>query len=641
MKNVASRVHQLLLSLVLALIPAGALAQANNIIFGPEGSEASIDNPDGTWINMWGPAFVSTTFDPANPPPTGDTQGSVYNQGNWTGDTNGWDDYNMVSPETAWDSTTFDGSKYSSIQFDVKYDTTSTMTPTSAAHLAIGFDTGYAIVTMTNLSFDTASSGLADGNWHHVIVPVTEAAFTGAGKDPTTCDGVAYYQWNPAGTSGTMNFWMANVVLLANTTPAPPPTMSISKAVPALHFVEGSISGQYDRQNIITANGANSSANYSWAGVASAQNPVTYSATISQFAAPDLNYHIYIYQTAGAGSASAPDYNQPTVAMLQITPTANNTEAVAQILWKTNMPDASVTNIALNVTNSLLTGTWGLQFTSDTGGNVIAPGGNTYPFTIDPGVAANLSNPVTVNFGINPSTDSPSIIGEEVLVSQASISGVSPLSANYNTTDNFLGDTVLDTNTWTVNALDPASIWFVATNDVYSVNWTVPDSGYSLVESSSLSNLGQAIGPGLPTASLTPGKRTLVPQSSLSGTAGFFALVQRSAYQLQVLMPGETNAPFTTTGKVGSPTPQSVNSETMVTINMCDQNWNIVSSSDMIHLTSSDGGADLPNDAELVSGTLTEGMFFGTEPANSTVTASDDTNPSILSNTSSSVSVGP
>lgn len=643
MKNVASCVPPLLIAIALALIPAGVFG-ANNIVFGPDGTEASDANSDGTWINMWGPAFTSTTFDPATPPPSGDTQGSVYNQGNWTGDTtaNGYDDYNMVSPGTWFGNVTFDASQYSYIEFDVKYDTTSTMTPTSAAHLNVGFDTGYNFIEMTNLSFDTASSPLADGNWHHIIVPVSVAPFSAKNVSPTAADGVAYYQWNPEGTSGTMNYWMANFQLIASIVPTAPPTLSLSKAVPGLHFVQGSISGQYDRQNIITANGANSSANYSWAGVATAGNPVTYSSTISRFTSPDLNYHIYLYQTSGAGGASAPDYNQPTAVIFQISPTANNTEGIAQIFWKTNTPSMSATNVALDVTNSILTGTWQLQFTSNTGGNVIAPGGNSYPFSLDPGVPANLANPITVNFGINPSTDVNTIIGEEVLVSQVGISGVSPLSVNYNTSDNFLGDAGLDTNTWTVNALDPASIWFVATNDAYSVDWTVPDSYFSLVISSNLTSLGRGISPTLPKDLLAPGARTLVPQGDLPpGNNGFFALVQRLPYQLQVLMPGETNAPYTATGKIGTPIPQSVSSETMVTINMCDANWNIVNSSDTIHLASSDSAADLPTDAALVNGTLTEGLFFGTEPASSTVTASDDNNPSIIANPSSAVSVGP
>ena len=637
MKKIVPQIQLLLSLFALSLIPSVSLA-ADDIIIGPANGESSVSNPDGTWINMWGPAFVSTTFDPANPPPSGNTTGSAYTQGNWTGDTSGMDSYNMISPGTWWGNVVFDGSQYASIEMDIKYDTTSTMTPTSAAHLGIGFDKGYSFVDLQDFSFNTASSSLADGNWHHLSIPINPAT-----PGLSSADGVSYYQWNPGGTSGTMNFWMANVKVIANIVPVPPPAMSITKPSPGLHFVQGSISGQFDRQNIITAGGANSTANYSWAGKATSGNPVTYSVNISQFTAPDLNYHIYLYQTANAGGATAPDYNQPNVVILQISPTANNTRAIGNVFWKTNQPSASSTNVATVFTNSTLVGTWSLQFTSDTAGNVIAPGGNNYPFTLDPSVPANLANPITVNFGINPSINSNSIIGEEVLVSQASITGVDPLSANHPTTDNFLQDSVLDTNTWTGNAFFPASIWFVPASDVYSVDWTLPDSNFSLLVSTNLTNLNAAPNPSLPSVTLTPGVRTLIPQSSLpAGNIGFFALVQRLPYQLQVLMPGETNAPNTVTGKVGTPLAQSDSTLTTVTINMCDANWNIVNSADTIHLTSTDGAADLPNDAALANGTLQEQLIFGSQsPPTYTVTASDDSHPTILSNTSSAVTVGP
>ena len=119
-------------------------------------------------------------------------------------------------------------------------------------------------------------------------------------------------------------------------------------------------------------------------------------------------------------------------------------------------------------------GTWQLQFTSATAGTIFAPGGNSYPFTIDPSLAVAIANPITVNFGINPAVDTNMILGETVVVSQIGIAGVDPLSTNYSTIDNFLTDSTLDPATWTVNALFPGSIVFVTTNDVYSVNWTLP-----------------------------------------------------------------------------------------------------------------------------------------------------------------------
>ena len=82
---------------------------------------------------------------------------------------------------------------------------------------------------------------------------------------------------------------------------------------------------------------------------------------------------------------------------------------------------------------------------------------------------------------------------------------------------------------------------------------------------------------------------TLIDKSSLPpGNSAFFRLAKLTATQLQVLLPGETNAPGTVSGKTGTPTPQSVGTPTTVTVNAVDANWNIVSLSDTVQLSSSD-----------------------------------------------------
>src|SRR6266478_2794083 len=240
---------------------------ASDIHFGPSGSEASASNPDGTWISMWGPAHVSTSFDSANPPPSGDTAGSVNVQNQWAG-SNG-DTYNMISPGTWWGAVTFDGTAYASIEMDIKYDTTSTITPASAAHLSIGFDTGYNQVSVTNVSFNTNSAVIANGAWHHLSIPIP-ASTVGI----TSSDGVSYYQWNPDGTSGTMNFWMANVVLVARVVPTPPPTLSLpTKVTPGLNvFASTEGNSFYDRQEGMLRQ----SSGLTGVGQATAGNPATY-----------------------------------------------------------------------------------------------------------------------------------------------------------------------------------------------------------------------------------------------------------------------------------------------------------------------------------------------------------------------------
>jgi hypothetical protein len=76
--------------------------------------------------------------------------------------------------------------------------------------------------------------------------------------------------------------------------------------------------------------------------------------------------------------------------------------------------------------------------------------------------------------------------------------------------------------------------------------------------------------------------------------------------QLQVLLPGETAAPGTASGKTGSPKAQTAGVPFFVTVNACDATWNTVPSvTHSIRILSSDASASLPAAAQLVAGTGT------------------------------------
>jgi hypothetical protein len=128
--------------------------------------------------------------------------------------------------------------------------------------------------------------------------------------------------------------------------------------------------------------------------------------------------------------------------------------------------------------------------------------------------------------------------------------------------------------------------------------------------------------------------------STVIGTnrSGFFRLNQQSYNKLQVLMPGETNAPGTTTGKTGTPIAQTVGVQFHVTVNAVDNSWHIVNSSDTIHFTSSDSGAALPTDAALASGTGNFSVTFSAA-GTFTVTASDVTDATKAASTSANTTV--
>ena len=76
--------------------------------------------------------------------------------------------------------------------------------------------------------------------------------------------------------------------------------------------------------------------------------------------------------------------------------------------------------------------------------------------------------------------------------------------------------------------------------------------------------------------------------------------------RLQVLLPGESAAPGTATGKFGTPASQVVGIPFNVQVRACDSSWNTVTSiTDVVRLTSTDATATLPAATSLQAGTRT------------------------------------
>jgi hypothetical protein len=120
--------------------------------------------------------------------------------------------------------------------------------------------------------------------------------------------------------------------------------------------------------------------------------------------------------------------------------------------------------------------------------------------------------------------------------------------------------------------------------------------------------------------------------SSLTVNAGSFS-------KLQLLLPGETAAPGTTTGKTGTPGNEVTGVPFNVSVNAVDANWNPVSSSDTIAITSSDVTATLPANAALVSGTKSFSITLNTASSTTTITATDFSDGTKTANTSPPITV--
>ena len=114
--------------------------------------------------------------------------------------------------------------------------------------------------------------------------------------------------------------------------------------------------------------------------------------------------------------------------------------------------------------------------------------------------------------------------------------------------------------------------------------------------------------------------------------------VQAGPYtRLLVLLPGETGAPGTSSGRTGSPRAQTAGVPFNVTVRACDATWTPVTTvTDAIQILCSDASATLPSPAQLNAG---ERIFTVTLNAGGTFTimAHDQTDGTIPDGSSGSV----
>ncbi len=107
--------------------------------------------------------------------------------------------------------------------------------------------------------------------------------------------------------------------------------------------------------------------------------------------------------------------------------------------------------------------------------------------------------------------------------------------------------------------------------------------------------------------------------------------------KLQVLLPGETAAPGTVSGKTGTPVPQTAGIPFTINVRACDADWNTATSiTHVVSISSTDESASLPGPKQLVSGAaqFTVALNAGGSFAFS---ARDDSDPTVPEATSAYV----
>lgn len=608
-----------------------------------------------SWIYWYGLGYNNTamTWDGTMDAATNSSSGSLMVSMPFaaTGDQAVW--FGTFHNQYGYDGTTvYDGTKFTNITFDIHVD--------PASPLSANGDYGSLQLGLVQQGWKNGGTfygsgvtipGAASNRWVRLSQTIDQ---TSAGLDAVA--GVDFKYTSYSGyPKAPMTFWIDNLdVHLAPIKASPPTIAAPTKPIRGLNLLSsGSNGDQYQRTNLKLINNTGTS----WLG---ATAPVSYSFTITNFPDPVKysGYQAHIFLVTGTSIPNyetAPDYAETNLIFLQVQENADGT-GVAYLRYKVNEfqsnsnlfgppyvgPASAGTPVRLSAPSVL--GTWTLSFNQETNVTLAGPGGAVTNFILGSEIVTNFADPLNVIFGGQP--NSPANFGQAVVLAAASVHGnVTPVS------DNFLADASLDTTTWSVLSGDPNMVQLILPDPgALWVKWSLPDSGFGLEFTHKVTDTNSWVvltGPdstnGTFTTFSSAGSRFVLLPGSVLGTnlPIYLRLKQQVFTKLQVLLPGETAAPGTLTGKTGTPDVQHVGVGFSVTVNAVDNNWSLIPSiTDTVHIVSTDTAALLPADAALVAGTGTFTVILQTT-GTFTVTASDVTDATKSSSTSSSITSSP
>ena len=306
----------------------------------------TFDTGIGSWItwNGWGlQGFL--TWDPSRDAANDPNSGSLRYDVPFTGDSGDqMMTFGTLHNQWGWDNTTEVNivGAYTNIVFDFELDpATYPAKDGTFGTLNVGIVTdGWATHQEGSYTIPATAT-----NWTHIKIPIDQ---TSPGADKTV--GWYFNMWSGGNYTNTLSFNVNNIGFQAfpsNAPPIPPPTMSLEKAgPPGVEVIMDGTGDQWDRQSIVTPAG---SGPYLWTSQGS--YPVSYSCTITNF--PDITNHLgfeaHMYlvngDTAPSGqeTSGSPDWGVPDLLIFRVENSATN--ALAQIQWKTNYPNANATNV--------------------------------------------------------------------------------------------------------------------------------------------------------------------------------------------------------------------------------------------------------------------------------------------------------
>jgi len=459
----------------------------------------------------------------------------------------------------------------------------------------------------------------ASNHWVHIVVPINKLL-----GDISSCQGVGwqytkYWDQDPAGQPVTgLTNWIDNLsVAITPGPPPPPPTISstLNRAVSGVNCIGVGIGDarKDDRYSVVTKQATGYGPN--------SGDTVTYSWNIKSFPNDPDGFQGQLFISCGADSSSTPnanggpgpydsavDWNWGNV--IRATIQANAGSAYMNFTYKTNEPNGMNQIWASNyctVSASSPIGTWSVSFEKSTGKVTLTSPQNSTNFFMDAASLALFTDPLALTLGGQPNTTTGA--GQSVVFSSFSATGcATPIS------DSFATDPKLDTNMWFVLAGDANGVQLVPPTGALWLAWSRPDSGFSPQSSTSLSSAFTDFAP--ITTLISLGERMiLVPSANVGANQSFYRLISRAYTKLQVLLPGETAAPNTPTGKTGTPIAQANGVPFNVIINAVDDNWNVINMGTTVVLDSPEDNGDFfvfssPTNPVLVAGTATAQVEF-------------------------------
>jgi len=413
---------------------------------------------------------------------------------------------------------------YTNISFDIRFD------PASATDGNGGFGgvevdwvpqaDGWPSTGQGTAFFYTTNSG-----WIHVEIPFD--ASSNPKLSAVTSVGFKIQQSRTGSAlTGLSTFWLDNIILHARSAAIPPPVVSLAPVTtpPGLMVVAPGGGNTYRRSMIRTLDPLLGAPYYSWLG--QGNTPVTYSLTIASYPQGAAYLQSQIFLVPNGGNDTSVDYVAATVIALDIRNLPDGT-AAAVFRYKINHAYANASDYqpAVLACSNGVVGTWSMTFLNDTNVSVMAPNGATTNFVLPDTAVMEFYNPVSVYFG--NMQNGAGNAGLAPVYSKVQVKGVtiSPeIDESFPGPD--LNPDPLNAK-WRVVGDVPNCVLIMRPDHKYWVNWTIPDSGFSLQSSPNLAP-GSWVDPGLSNVvNTTLGNRLPIAQSSLpSPQSGYFRLVK-------------------------------------------------------------------------------------------------------------------